>query len=82
MCLLKEMVTILDQPCSKFSASTILPDVHSSLPLFLSSEDLDDALNSTHFETLEPPLADEDYLFSLEHCEGVMDLFDMNSIVI
>ena len=29
-----------------------------------------------HFEALEPPLSDVDYMFSLEQGEGISDLFD------
>lgn len=58
-----------------------MPDSHH-VPLFMSPDDFDEALDAVRFEALEPPLGDEDYLFSLDNYEGVMDLFDMNGIPI
>ena len=31
----------------------------------------------SQFEALEPPLCDEDYMFSLDQGEGISDLFDI-----
>ena len=32
------------------------------------------------FEHLEPPLSEEDYMFSLTQAEGISDLFDISDI--
>ena len=39
----------------------------------------DDQYVDMQFEQLEPPLADVDYIFSLEQGEGISDLFDIDT---
>ncbi len=46
--------------------------------LFLHTDDQNSF--DTHFEPLEPPLSDVDYMFSLQQGEGISDLFDVDSL--
>ena len=39
----------------------------------------DDQNAFDHFEHLEPPLSDDDYMFSLQPAEGISDLFDVDA---
>ena len=52
----------------------LLPDEDNSL--FLNTNDQFDAES---FAQLEPPLSEEDYMFSLEQNEGISDLFDIDT---
>lgn len=46
--------------------------------LFLHTDD--QHTDTTQFEHLEPPLSEEDYMFSLTQAEGISDLFDITDI--
>ena len=49
----------------------ISPDSDHNLLLHTDDQNFD-----AHFEHLQPPVNEEDYMFSLEQGEGIGDLFD------
>ncbi len=55
----------------------ISAEIDAQLLLHTDDQNLD-----AHFESLEPPLEDSDYLFSLDQGEGISDLFDIDDIQI
>lgn len=57
----------------------ISPDCTGNIFLQTDDQHLEENLGlASNFQQLEPPLVDEDYIFSLGHGEGISDLFDVN----
>ena len=63
---------LLESPGADTINSTI-GSIQDNLLFHTSDQDFD----SSQFEALEPPLCEEDYMFSLEPGEGITNLFDI-----